>query len=265
MSQASNPLNEGDGDDREVYRPGRGRRIAFSAIFVLLLPFFLSLGPMLFWRVSQGQWFGTLGLFVMATLFAMIMFLIVVELMFSIRSEVTFGKDGVDLVLPSGRGPTPMLRYRKNNISYASVGAVETRHEVYGSGIVPVALKGTRIKLKSGDYVKLGYVSEDNVDPALPYTEIGEKIAARSGAELIDGGHVYRSVRKKLFGDKASGDEMVPLTSAEVTGLKKRHRSFVMGMVGVLVVLVGLGILFDRDHRVGGLLANTVSMGGGTR
>ena len=39
-----------------VYAAGGGRKFAFSFVFLLLLPFFISLPPMLFWRISQGHW-----------------------------------------------------------------------------------------------------------------------------------------------------------------------------------------------------------------
>ena len=48
--------------ERTVYAAGGGRKFAFSFIFLILLPFFISLPPMLFWRISQGHWQGTLGL-----------------------------------------------------------------------------------------------------------------------------------------------------------------------------------------------------------
>ena len=47
--------------ERTVYAAGGGRKFAFSFIFLILLPFFISLPPMLFWRISQGHWQGTLG------------------------------------------------------------------------------------------------------------------------------------------------------------------------------------------------------------
>ena len=242
-----------DPEDRTEYRAGAGRRFSFLIIFALLLPFFVSLAPMLFWRISQGHWLGTPGLIVLAVGFAAIMFLIFIELMFSIRSEVTFGDKSVHVTLPSGRGPTPVLRYVDRDIPYDEVESVEMRREVYGGSIAPMMLKGARVKLKNGEYVKLGYVNEANTDPALPYAEIGEKIAARAGVPIVDMGNVRRSLRGKLMGEKRDGGGSDAVEDSEIADLNRRHGRFIMILTGLLVVLVGLGIVIDRDTRMEGL------------
>lgn len=244
--QAGQPVKP----SRDVYEAGTGRKIAFSIVFLLLLPFFVSLGPMLFWRVSQNQWLGTPGLIVLAVAFAAIMLLLVVELLFSIRSRVAFGEDAVEVTLPSGRGATPALRYIDTKIPYDQVKSVEIRREVYGGTIAPVTMKGARVILKDGDPVKLGYVNEANVDPALPFVEIGEKIAARAGAPIHDVGVVHRSLRRKMRGQKATEEQLKPITEDEIAAINKRHDQMMMAVVGVIVVMIGLGIVSDRDHRL---------------
>ncbi len=247
--------NEGEALDpeaRENYQAGTGRRIAFSIIFILLLPFFISLGPMIFWRLWHGQWLGTVGLIILAVAFAAIMFLIFVELLFSIRSEVAFGEKSVHVSLPSGRGPTPLLRYVDRDIAYSDVDQVEMRREIYGGSMAPMLLKGARVKLKDGDYVKLGYVNEANTDPALPFPEIGEKIAARAGVPIVDMGNVRRTFSGKVLGVKSQSSESMNVEESEIADLNRRHGKFIMILTGVLVVLVGLGIAIDRDTRMQG-------------
>jgi hypothetical protein len=58
---------------RRVYASGTLRKIIFSIVFLLLLPFFVSLFPMLAARIAHGQWVGTSGLMVLALGFAFIM------------------------------------------------------------------------------------------------------------------------------------------------------------------------------------------------
>src|SRR5688572_21393628 len=58
---------------RILYKAGGGRATTFSFIFLLLLPFFVSLGPMLAMRISHGLWDGTLGLAILAAAFAVLM------------------------------------------------------------------------------------------------------------------------------------------------------------------------------------------------
>jgi len=235
---------------RDVYEAGTGRKIAFSAVFLLLLPFYVSLGPMIFWRVSQNQWLGTPGLIILAVGFTLIMLLLLIELLFSIRSRVAFGDKAVDLTLPSGRGASPALKYINTTIPYDQVAGVEVRREVYGGTIAPVTMKGARVLLKQRDPVKLGYVNEANVDPALPFVEIGEKIAARAGVPITDVGTVRRSFRRKIKGQRATEEQLKPITEAEIAEINARHDKMIMGIIGILVVLIGLGIVSDRDFRL---------------
>ncbi|MEW5963950.1 MAG: hypothetical protein AB1749_10355 [Pseudomonadota bacterium] len=230
---------------RRVYRAGGGRRAAFSAVFLLLLPFFASLGPMLWARVSQGHWLGTPGLVVLAIGFTAIMGLILVELLHSIRSRVELGEKAVRLTLPSGRGPTPKLMYRTHEVPYADIEAIETRRELYGGALAPVLLKGSRLMLKDGTAIPLGYVSDANVDPAFPFNEIAERIAARAGLNVTDRGTVRRSVPRKMLGIKASEDDGAPIEQAMLDELNRRHYRLVLGIIGGLVALIAVGIVMD--------------------
>lgn len=234
-------------EGRESFKASGGRTTSFSLVFLLLLPFFVSLGPMLFWRISQGQWSGTVGLIVLAVAFTAVMYLIFVELIFSVRSRVVFGEKTVRLGLPQGRGLMAPFSYQVRDIPYDDIAAVEMRREVYGGSLAPVMMKGARLCLKDGSHYKLGYVNEANVDPFLPFSEIGEKIAARAGVEIIDAGDVRRSAVKKFLGLMAVGNEVEPITPAEIAALNARHNMLMTVLIGTMVLLVGLGIASDRD------------------
>jgi len=233
--------------ERTVYAAGGGRKFAFSIVFLILLPFFISLPPMLFWRISQGHWQGTVGLVVLAIAFTFIMFLLFIELMHSLMTRIELGDTTVKLTLPSGRGPTPIVRYRTHDIPYDQIKAVETRREIYGGSMAPVLLQGARLILKDDSTVKLGYVSEANSDPCFPYPEIAQKIAERAGLKVEHRGNVRRSVQKKYFGlsrgflseDEGTVDE------SDIEALNKSHRRWVMRIISLLVGLVVLGIALD--------------------
>jgi len=231
--------------ERVVYRASGGRRIAFSLIFLLLLPFFISLGPMLYARISHGLWEGTIGLMVIAAGFAVVMFLVVVELLHSIRSRVELGNTAVRLTLPSGRGPQPMLRYRTHEIPYKDIEAVEMRREVYGGVWAPMMLKGARVVTKGGDKIRLGYVNEANVDPAFPYVEIAERIAHRAGVALIDQGSVRRSMPKKVLGIVSGPREKQSIDEIQMRDLNRKHTRLMAVLIFGLVLLIGFGIIGD--------------------
>ncbi len=232
---------------RTVYAAGGGRKFAFSFVFLLLLPFFVSLAPMLVWRISQGHWNGTFGLVVLAIAFTFIMFLLTIELMHSLMARIELGEKSVKMTLPAGRGPTPIVRYRTHDIPYDQIKAVETRREIYGGSIAPVLLLGARLVLKDDTNVKLGYVSEANSDPCFPYPEIAQEIAERAGLKVEHKGNVRRSLQKKYFGFKKSffvPDDGV-VEEAEIDALNKSHRRWVMRIITLMFALVIGGIALD--------------------
>lgn len=231
--------------ERIVYHASGGRRVAFSFIFLILLPFFISLGPMLWSRMSQGLWEGTIGLMVIAIGFAVVMFLVFVELLHSIRSRVELGNVAVRLTLPSGRGAQPMLRYQTHEIPYKDISAIEMRREIYGGVWAPMMLKGARILTKGGDKIRLGYVNEANVDPAFPYVEIAERIAHRAGVEIIDAGNVRRSFPKKMLGIVSGPREKHSIDEIQMRELNRKHARLMAVLVFGLVVMIGFGIIGD--------------------
>lgn len=233
--------------ERTVYAAGGGRKFAFSFVFLILLPFFISLPPMLFWRISQGHWNGTPGLVVLAIAFTFIMFLVVIELMHSLMARIELGEKSVKMTLPSGRGPTPIIRYRSHDIPYDQIKAVETRREIYGGSVAPVLLQGARLILKDDSAVKLGYISEANSDPCFPYPDIAQQIAKRAGLTVEHKGNVRRSLQKKYLGLKQGfltpDDGLVE--ESEIEALNKSHRRWVMRLITLLVGLVVVGIALD--------------------
>ena len=231
--------------ERIVYRASGGRRVAFSLIFLILLPFFISLGPMLWSRLSHGLWEGTVGLMVIAVGFAIVMFLVFVELLHSVRSRVELGNVAVRLTLPSGRGPQPMLRYQTHEIRYDDIAAVEMRREIYGGVWAPMMLKGARIITKGGEKIRLGYVNEANVDPAFPYIEIAERIAHRAGVEIADAGNVRRSYSKKVLGIVSGPRESKSIDEIQMRELNGKHARLMAVLVCGLVALVAFGIIGD--------------------
>lgn len=235
----------------KVYASGTLRKIAFSLIFLLLLPFFVSLGPMLFARISHGHWIGTPGLILLTIAFATVMGLIVIELVSSVRSRVVLGEKAARIRLPQSRGLMSLFSYKTFNVPYSDIEAVEIRREIYGGSLAPVIMKGARLVLKDGSNVKLGYVNERNVDPAFPFTEIGERIAARADVEIIDVGNVNRSAFKKTFGLEASPEEKDVLSDAEIAAINHRHNQVIFLLVGLLIVLVSLGIFSDINSDIG--------------
>ena len=186
--------------ERTVYEAGGGRKTFLSLAFLILLPFYASLPAMLIQRLMHGLWLDTIGLMVFAAIFTGVMALLGVQLYQSLRSRVEFGDTAVRITLPQGSGATPMLRFVNREIPYDQIEAVETRSVLFGKALAPVLLRATRLRTKDGQHVRLGNVNEDNVDAALPFPEIGAKIAQRAGCKVVDGGTVRRSIERRVLG-----------------------------------------------------------------
>jgi len=243
---AGEPAKGAAKPERVVYAAGGGRKTFFSFLFLILLPFFVSLPAMFAMRVVHGLWFDAIGLVVMAAAFAILMFLVVVELVSSLRTRIELGEDKVKMTLPSGRGPTPMLLFRTHEIPYGQVDTVETRREIYGGSLVPVLLTGARIITKDGKTIPLGYVSDANVDPTFPFPEIARQIAERARLPLIDRGNVVRSFRRKFLGLRSGGiNESETVSEAQIAAMNRTHNRFVLSLVGGLCVLVLIGVVQD--------------------
>jgi hypothetical protein len=234
--------------ERKVYEAGAGRKTFLCLAFLILLPFYASLPAMLIQRLTHGLWLDTIGLMVFAAIFTGMMALLVVQLYQSLRSRVEFGETAVRITLPQGSGATPMLRFFNKEVPYDQIEAVETRRVLFGKALAPVLLRATRLRIKDGHHVRLGNVYEDNVDAALPFPEIGAKIAQRANCQVIDGGTVRRSIERRvlgLLGRKTAIEESPPLTAAEVDELNTRHARAMKYLVVVMAVLVVGGIAID--------------------
>jgi hypothetical protein len=223
-----------------------GRRITLSFIFMILLPFYISLGPMLYQRISRGLWLDTVSLAVFGLAFSALMLLIVAQLVHSVRSRVDLGPSSVKVVLPAlTRGPIPLFSFNNRDLPYSDIAAVDTRTEVYGGGLAPVLLKSTRLTLSNGDRLVLGYTDSNDTDDIFPYPQIGAEIAGRSGKTVTDHGVVRRSVQKRMRGAPSGTDENIPMTESELAAINSSHRRNVLGVVTGLVLLVAVGIAID--------------------
>ncbi len=234
--------------ERVVYEAGPGRKTLLSLAFLILLPFYASLPAMLVMRLMHGLWFDTIGLIIFSLAFTVLMALLGVQLYHSLRSRVVLGDTFIKLTLPQGSGATPMLRFVTKEIPYDQIKAVETRSVLFGRTLAPVLLRATRLVTKDGQHVRLGNVNEDNVDQALPFPEIGAKIAARAGVSVVDGGMVRRSIEKRmlgLVGRKTPPEASPPLTEAEIAELNSRHSRAIKYLVAGMAALVMVGIAVD--------------------
>jgi len=233
---------------RTVYEAGAGRKTFLSLAFLILLPFYASLGPMLAWRFAHGLWFDTIGLMVFSLIFTALMALLGIQIYQSIRSKVVLGEKAVRITLPQGSGVIPMLRFVDREVPYEEIEAVETRCVLFGNVMAPVLLRATRLLTRDGEHIRLGTVNEDNVEQALPFPEIGSKIAERAGVNILDGGTVRRSIERRVLGfinRKTAPENSPSLTEGELKDLRGRHKRAMLYLIVAAIVLIVSGIAVD--------------------
>ncbi len=242
---------------------GGTRTVLLSFLFLILLPFYLSIGPMLFFRLWHGLWLDTIGLGIVGLLFTVLMAMVLAHLVHSVRSRVKLDKDGVSCTLPAlKRGPTPLLRFETRKFPYSDVAAVDTRSEVYSEALAPALLKSTRLTFKDGTHTVLGYVNEHSDDRSFPYPQIGEEIARRAGLTVKDHGVVRRSIRKRAMGLATDVAENTPVTADEIKAINLRHKNVMRGVVGAVAGLMLLGLAWDFATTPSTSYASLWSIGG---
>jgi hypothetical protein len=249
QSPASPASVQGSAESREprVWQSGGGRRIVLAFAFLLLLPFYVSLGPMLFQRASRGLVLDTMALLALALAFSALMALILQQLIHAVRTRVALDTTGINMTVPvvGLRGPFFLFRYATTAIPYADIAGVETRSEAYGGTLAPILLTSTRLTTKSGQGHVLGYVNANETEAQIPFTEIGSEIAARAGVRVIDQGVVHRSVKGRVFGIANTTIDQTKVSGAEIETLNMAHTRNLRLLVGALALLVVGGITLD--------------------
>lgn len=230
----------------QIWQASGGRRLTLSFIFLILLPFYASIGPMLFQRIAHGLVVDTVWLGLLGFAFTVLMGLILHELMNSVRTRIELGDEAVKATVPAFKnGPVPLFRFTAREIPYADIAGVDTRTEVYGGSLAPVLLKSTRLNLANGDKLILGYTDPNDPDSVFPYPEIGAAIAARAGKQVVDHGIIHRSIGKRLLGATSAGEENVPLDAATIESINRSHARNVRTVVIGLGALIIAGIAID--------------------
>lgn len=231
--------------ETRTWTSGGGRRIFLAFAFLLLLPFYASLGPMLFQRASRSLVGDTVTLAIFALAFSALMALILQQLMHAVRTRVALGSTSLKATVPvvAKRGPFGLFRFTTREIPFNEIVGVDTRNEVYGGTLAPILLTSTRITTKDGNSLVLGYTNTNDHEAQVPYPDIGAELAARAGLKVIDHGTVARSLQGRMLGMIATDN--TPLPQARIDAINAGHTRNLRILVGALALLVIGGITVD--------------------
>lgn len=230
---------------KHIYEAGEGRKTILAFVFLVLLPFVVSLPIMIFMRGFNGLWRDAASATVLAALFGVWMLFLLVNVVASFRSRVVVDDQKVKLSVPRWRGPSPDVRYLEDTIKLGDIEAVETRGEIYQAVNVPVMTRATVLKLKDGSQHLLGYVNENSPDPALPYPEIGRVIAERAGVPFVDKGRVDAGHHARAMLKGPPDWDARPLSEGAYHAYQRDNQWAMLGLAFLLFALAGVGFLVD--------------------
>ena len=236
-----------------IYETGEGRKTILSFVFLVLLPFLVSLPVMIFLRSIHGFWGDAASAAVLAVLFGCWMLFLFVNVLSAFRTRIAVDGENVELSVPRWRGPNPGLRYVRDKIPLDDIESVETRGEIYRAVQVPVLTRSTILRKRNGDEVLLGYVNEDAPDPALPYPDIGRDIADRAGAPFVDRGSIYAGHHVTALAKGPPSWDKPSMSDGDYAEYKRNHRWAMVGLAALLFGLAGIGLFIDL-YRAGWII-----------
>ncbi|MEO0620082.1 MAG: hypothetical protein AAFZ01_12500 [Pseudomonadota bacterium] len=244
--EANQPA-ETTAENREtrIYEAGEARRTILAFVFMVMLPFLISMPVMVILRGINGFWADAASATVLTALFGTWMLFLYINVQASFRSRVTVAPDTVEVATPRWRGPHPGIGYTKATVAFADIEKVQSRCEIYRAINVPVMTRATTLKLNDGRRVMLGYVNDNSPDPALDYPEIGRTIAEWADVPFetvppVDGGTQVRALLKG-----PPDWSRMPLSENALKRMRRDNRWFQTGIALALFGLAGAGLLYD--------------------
>jgi hypothetical protein len=188
-----------EGATTQVYRASGGRRAALTIVALLLTPFFISMIPMVIWRLSRGLIADASYLLVVAIVYGLLLLLLWTIVVYSYRSRIEIGDNAVRLVVPRHHRPAPSFSYIDKVVPYSEIDRLETRGEILRTLGVPSLLRATTLVTKSGERLHLGYTHEGSDDPALPLKRIADEVARRAGVSVKQKAGIKVDTRTRLI------------------------------------------------------------------
>lgn len=237
--------------DRTDYGVSALRQTFFALCLLALTPFAIGLTVMIGRRAGDGLWYDLPALGVLAVGLGAVMTMLMLELLFCVRSRLVLGKMAVRFTLPKNGAAVPLWSYASHDIPYHTIKGVELRREVFGGRIAPVLLRGLVIKTKDNKEIVAGHTLEGFDDPAFPYGIIGEQIAARAAVPFVD----QRTIWLRSRADRALeyisqyDTQTYILDPAGAERLNTAHSRIMLGLCSALAAIVLLGLLAELAGR----------------
>ena len=182
-------MTDGQTKRTTTYEIGMGRKSALVIAVLMMAPFVLSAPILVGWRIARGQWLDAITPAILAIAFIWAFSFIVMHMISAMRSKIEIDDEAVSLFAPTWRGPTPAPPYTHQKLRFSEIDGVETRAEIYRAAGIQTMMRSYAVKI--GDKrVVLGYMKDNEADPAFPYDDIAKEIAARSNVPITNLGRI---------------------------------------------------------------------------
>lgn len=235
-------MSEQQTDSGILYKPSSGVRFVLGAGFLLFLLFNINAAAGAVWLAVHNLP-GTAVVFALMFVFgALILLYLGIMLFAASHTEVWLNEANARMVLPNWRGPTPLFPYTEVEIPYRDIQAVETRGEIYHYFLMPTIMRAVSIVRKDGERFTLGYTRDEPTDPAVPFHDIAEEIAKRSGVSVNNRGFVEAGGRfRTMVQDEPPWD--IPECSEDRVRKAKLRERFAWLAAGTVLLILIVGAL----------------------
>ncbi len=224
--------------ETEIYKVGLARQIVLWLMFIMFLPFFMSMPAMIFMRATHGNVVDASALGAVFFLSILGMGFIVLQILTMGRMRVELYDDRMDLTVPTWRGPTPFGPIVEQQIPYASISKIEQRGGLYAFWGILGLHKASSVITADGQRYVLGYVAENDSDAPIPLQQVVTSLADRSQKPLEDKGSVNAGTQVGAILLGAPSWDKEPLEVKDVDKVRKRaHRLALLSLVGFFVLL----------------------------
>ena len=240
---------------QNVYKVGFGRWLILWIVFLLLLPFFISMPVMFGMRILHGKFVDAASLGLMAVLLGVALAFLYLQIKAARRTRIELDENEVKLTVPTWRGPTPFGPFIEEKISYSDIDCVEQRGELYRMMGVVGLRKASCVVTKDGKRIVLGYETEQEDDEPIPFSRIASEVASNAAVSLVNKGAVNVGTQfGAAFGGTPSWDTP-PITAKEAGEAQKRARQIFVGMIGGFIILVIIAIVLSFLPQIQELFA----------
>ena len=237
-------MTEGHSNRTTTYEIGFGRKSLLSIAVLIMAPFVLSAPILVGWRIARGQWLDAITPTILTVAFIWAFSFIVMHMISAMRSKIEIDDNHISLVAPTWRGPTPAPPYKNEKLSFAEIDGVDTRGEIYRAAGIRTMMRSYSVRI--GDKtVVLGYMKDNESDPAFPLDDIAKEIAARanvpiSNLGLISAGTQYGALYR---GEPSANAKQIDDRALAL--IERRNEDVLRAMVLGLLALAALGLGID--------------------